>query len=98
MNGQDFYIKVCGMTKGQEIQALENMDVDFIGINFYPLSPRYAADMPSFLPEFAHRVGVFVNADMHTICSKAIPIDWNTFSSTVKREMMRPNLRLSAKS
>lgn len=73
MNGQDFYIKVCGMTKGQEIQALESMDVDFIGINFYPLSPRYAADMPSFLPEFAHRVGVFVNADMHTICSKAIP-------------------------
>ncbi len=73
MNGQNFYIKVCGMTNGQEIQALESMDVDFMGINFYPLSPRYAADMPSLLPEFAHRVGVFVNADMHTICSKAIP-------------------------
>jgi len=73
MNGQNFYIKVCGMTNGKEIQELENMEVDFIGIIFYPLSPRYVEDMPSFLPEFAHRVGVFVNTNIQTICSKAIP-------------------------
>ena len=60
-------IKVCGMQDGSNIQEVENLDVDMIGLIFYPKSPRYMMEMPPYLPQRAKRVGVFVNADKETI-------------------------------
>ena len=54
-------IKVCGMTDGENIRRVEQLGVDFIGFIFYPQSPRYLYELPSYLPERAKRVGVFVN-------------------------------------
>ena len=59
-------IKVCGMTLPEQVNALDEMGVDFAGFIFYPKSPRYVGNKIS--PEKMKRikghiakVGVFVN-------------------------------------
>lgn len=54
-------IKVCGMTDGENIRQTEELDVDMIGLIFYPKSPRYVKAPPSYLPYRSRRVGVFVD-------------------------------------
>ncbi|MDR0961026.1 MAG: phosphoribosylanthranilate isomerase [Mediterranea sp.] len=54
-------IKVCGMTRADNIREIDNLGVDLIGFIFYPRSPRYLCEVPSYLPVRAQRVGVFVN-------------------------------------
>ncbi|HEU4575589.1 MAG TPA: phosphoribosylanthranilate isomerase [Chitinophagaceae bacterium] len=60
-------IKVCGMTLPEQVNALEELGVDFAGFIFYPKSPRFIGQKIS--PEKMRRtggriakVGVFVNA------------------------------------
>lgn len=60
-------IKVCGMTDGGNIRAVEALGVDMIGFIFYPRSPRCVRGIPSYLPERAQRVGVFVDAQYDDI-------------------------------
>ena len=60
-------IKVCGMTEGENIRAIEALGVDLIGFIFYPGSPRYVREKPSYLPAKAGRVGVFVDAPREEI-------------------------------
>ena len=55
-------VKVCGMTDGENIRAVEALGVDLIGFIFYPRSPRCVQALPDYLPERAQRVGVFVDA------------------------------------
>jgi phosphoribosylanthranilate isomerase len=59
-------IKVCGMTLPEQVNALDEMGVDFAGFIFYPKSPRYMGNKIS--PEKMRtikghiaKVGVFVN-------------------------------------
>lgn len=60
-------IKVCGITDIKQAIALEAVGVDYIGFIFYAPSKRYVlkklslADLNSFLPVHAKKVGVFVN-------------------------------------
>lgn len=62
----NFRIKVCGMTLPEQVNALEEMGVDFAGFIFYPKSPRYmqtrisAEKMKQIRGRIA-KVGVFVN-------------------------------------
>lgn len=60
-------IKVCGMTRADNIRAVETLGVDMIGFIFYPKSPRFLYQLPEYLPEHARRVGVFVNADKENV-------------------------------
>ncbi|NCT73532.1 MAG: phosphoribosylanthranilate isomerase [Chitinophagaceae bacterium] len=60
-------IKVCGMTLPEQVNALDDMGVDFAGFIFYPKSPRYMAQKisPQKMRQIRGRiakVGVFVNA------------------------------------
>ena len=55
-------VKVCGMTDGDNIRAVETLGVDLMGFIFYPRSPRCVRRLPDYLPERARRVGVFVEA------------------------------------
>ena len=34
-------IKVCGMRDADNIKAVEQLDIDLMGLVFYPKSPRY---------------------------------------------------------
>ena len=59
-------IKVCGMTLPEQVNALDEMGVDFAGFIFYPKSPRYIGHKisPEKMKQIKGRiakVGVFVN-------------------------------------
>jgi phosphoribosylanthranilate isomerase len=60
-------IKVCGLTKPDQIQELISMNVDFLGFIFYEKSPRYVLNHLSLEEIYAinhqGKVGVFVNEE-----------------------------------
>lgn len=58
------------MRDGENIRDVENLGIDLMGFIFYPKSPRYVADKPTYLPQSAKRVGVFVNESLEIINSK----------------------------
>lgn len=65
-------IKICGLTRPQDVDAAVAAGADAIGFVFYPKSPRYvtpaqAADLVRRLPPFVLAVGLFVNEDPATI-------------------------------
>jgi phosphoribosylanthranilate isomerase len=75
-------IKVCGMREPENIRALNTLDVDMMGLIFYPKSPRYVRSIPvsagivpdraaSLLRPRAKLVGVFVNEMPQTVVTHA---------------------------
>lgn len=67
---QEMIIKVCGMRCSDNICKVEQLGVDLMGFIFYPKSPRFVKETPSYLPVKAKRVGVFVNEEIEVIKSK----------------------------
>ena len=60
-------IKICGLTRGADVDAAVAAGADAIGFVFYPPSPRFvtpqrAAELARRLPPFVSAVGLFVNA------------------------------------
>lgn len=76
-------IKVCGITKMEQAIALEAMGVDCIGFIFYAPSKRYVlnsltlADLKSFTPNHAKKVGVFVNEPIESLVQTVIAAGLN---------------------
>lgn len=65
-------LKVCGMTDRANILGLMDLHPDFIGLIFYPGSPRYIKDpeklRSTFFAQRDYRLtGVFVNEDLEKI-------------------------------
>lgn len=60
-------IKVCGMRDAENIRAADKLKIQMMGFIFYPKSSRYVKLHPSYMPEHAHRVGVFVDAQIDNI-------------------------------
>ena len=58
------------MRNGENIRAVEALGVDWMGFIFYPQSKRYIGEHPTYLPQRAKRVGVFVNENIETILEK----------------------------
>jgi phosphoribosylanthranilate isomerase len=60
-------IKICGITREQDLRAAIDAGADAVGFVFYPNSPRYItpeqlAALARALPPFVSAVGLFVNA------------------------------------
>ncbi len=60
-------IKICGLTRGEDVQSAVDAGADALGFVFYPQSPRYvtpaeAANLIKLIPAFITTVGLFVNA------------------------------------
>ena len=60
-------VKICGITRVQDVQAVANSGADALGLVFYDKSPRYvslqqAAQLAHAAPPFVTLVGLFVNA------------------------------------
>ena len=66
-----YQLKVCGLTKMDQIQELISMNVDFLGFIFYEKSPRFVLNHLSLkeISEINHqgKVGVFVNETVEKI-------------------------------
>jgi phosphoribosylanthranilate isomerase len=75
-------IKICGLTRPQDLEAAIRMGADAVGFVFYPPSPRYlslaqARELALRVPPFVTRVGLFVNADSQQVRDTLaeVPID-----------------------
>ena len=75
-------IKVCGLTRVQDVQAAVTAGVDAIGLVFYPDSPRHvtieqAVALCRHIPPFVTVVGLFVNAsraEVHRVI-ESVPLN-----------------------
>lgn len=61
-------IKICGLTREEDVRAAVEAGADAIGFVFYPPSPRFvsferAAELVRQVPPFVSTVGLFVNAE-----------------------------------
>jgi len=75
-------VKICGITRLQDLHAACNAGADALGFVFYAQSPRHvtiaaAAALVRKLPPFVQSVGLFVNAEPAFIESvlQAVPLD-----------------------
>ena len=75
-------IKICGITRQEDAQAVARAGADAIGLVFYAPSPRAvtparAAAVIHGLPPFLSLVGLFVNATREAVWStlEAVPLD-----------------------
>ena len=60
-------IKICGITRTEDLQAAVHAGADALGFVFYPKSPRYVTpgrygELARALPPFVNAVALFVNA------------------------------------
>ncbi len=65
-------IKICGLTREEDVRAVVESGADAIGFVFYPPSPRYvsfqrAAELARLVPPFVTIVGLFVNPARHYV-------------------------------
>jgi phosphoribosylanthranilate isomerase len=61
-------IKVCGMTRAEDMTAAAGLGVDAVGLVFYPKSPRYvnvgqARDLVATLPAFVTVTALFLDPE-----------------------------------
>lgn len=68
-------LKVCGLTKTDQIHELISMKIDFLGFIFYEKSPRYVLNHLSLSEisgiKHSGKVGVFVNESVENIVAIA---------------------------
>jgi phosphoribosylanthranilate isomerase len=65
-------IKICGITREQDLAAAARHGADAIGLNFYPPSPRFveldlAERLAASAPALVSVVALFANADAATV-------------------------------
>ncbi|MBU1222397.1 MAG: phosphoribosylanthranilate isomerase [Gammaproteobacteria bacterium] len=75
-------VKICGITRAQDLHAACDAGADALGFVFYEKSPRHltidaAAALVRELPPFVQAVGLFVDAEPAFIESvlQAVPLD-----------------------
>ena len=75
-------VKICGITRQQDIQSVVNAGADAIGFVFFPPSPRgvsieQAKILSTYIPAYVQIVGLFVNASIEEIQQilKHVPVD-----------------------
>lgn len=61
-------VKVCGITREEDVLLCSRLEVQALGFNFYEPGSRYvdpdrARELAALAPPFTYRVGVFVNED-----------------------------------
>jgi phosphoribosylanthranilate isomerase len=72
-------IKICGLTRKEDVHAAVDAGADAVGFVFYAQSPRYAslelaANLIAAVPPFVTTTGLFVNAsikDIQSVIAKA---------------------------
>ena len=97
-------IKICGLTREEDVDAAVAAGADAIGFVFHPPSPRFvtpqrAAELARRIPPFVAVVGLFVNAAPETVLAAcdSLPISILQFhgdeDAAFCRQFARPYLR-----
>lgn len=97
-------IKICGLTREEDVVAAVAAGADAIGFVFYPPSPRYiapqrAAELGRRIPPFVDTVGLFVNETAEAVraACAAVPLNLLQFhgdeDAAYCRQFSRPWLR-----
>ena len=65
-------VKICGVTRAEDARRAADLGADFLGLNFYPRSPRFLAagaarEIAEAVRGKARLVGVFVNESPHRV-------------------------------
>ena len=64
-------VKVCGMRDPDNIRQVDALPcVDWMGFIFYPHSPRFVSEVPTYLPQHCKHVGAFVNEPIQDILAR----------------------------
>lgn len=63
-------LKVCGMKYQDNIEAVANLQPDFLGFIFHEQSPRHFEGVITDLPNSIHKVGVFVDKTVEFIANQ----------------------------
>lgn len=74
-------VKICGMTRVEDVQSAAQAGADAIGLVFYPPSPRFlsvdwARRLASEVPPFVSTVALFVNptaAEVYAVVERVKP-------------------------
>jgi phosphoribosylanthranilate isomerase len=108
MKNQRTRIKLCGLTRAEDVKLAVELGADALGFVFYPPSPRavdakQAAQLLALLPPFVSAVGLFVNASAAEVRQTLAiaPISILQFHGdetleqccAIAREVQRPFLR-----
>ena len=65
-------LKVCGMKYQDNIEAVANLQPDFVGFIFHEQSPRHFEGVINDLPNSIHKVGVFVDKTVEFIANQIV--------------------------
>ena len=91
-------IKICGVSDPENLRQVDRLDADWIGLNFYPPSPRYMnlRALPPAGSDEPERVGVFVDEMPQTILSRIVAFHLDIVQlHGCERAVMIQNLRRS---
>ena len=79
-------VKICGITRVEDVQSVVQSGADAIGLVFYPPSPRHvsieqAQVLVQKIPAYVQVIGLFVNATADEIVQvlKYVPLDMLQF-------------------
>lgn len=101
-------IKICGITREQDLRAAVDSGADALGFVFYPKSPRYvtparAGELCAILPPFVSGVALFVNPTLEEVreVASAMPLGLIQFHgdetaeqcAAIAAEVQRPFVR-----
>ncbi len=86
-------IKICGLTRKQDVQAAVAAGVDAIGLVLVPASPRYvciskALVLAAEVPDGVHLVGLFMDAEANTVSEscRQLPLTALQFHGSEKND------------
>jgi len=89
-------IKICGLTRAEDIAAVVHSGANAIGFVFYEKSPRYvtkqkAIELANLVPPFVSIVGLFVNAEPDFVNEilESVPLDLLQFHGDESPEYCR---------
>ena len=89
-------VKICGLTRPQDVAAAVAAGADAVGFVFVPGSPRYldtafAAELVRQVPAFVSRVGLFLDQDAEWIrrVVQSVPLNLLQFHGTEEAEFCR---------
>jgi phosphoribosylanthranilate isomerase len=75
-------IKICGITRAEDVEAVAGSGADALGLVFYAKSPRHvsvqqAAQLAAHIPSFVTLVGLFVNPSEEEVREvlRHVPLD-----------------------